>query len=177
MKFTPTAVPGPVLVELEQRSDDRGFFARTFCREEFLAAGLDPAVDQANLAFTRRAGTVRGMHYQVDPSPEAKLVRCVRGAIMDIAVDLREGSPTRLQHVAVELTADNRLALYIPPYFAHGYQTLADDTEVLYQVSGSYDGRAERGLRHDDPALGLTWPVPVSVISDKDRSWALLGEG
>lgn len=175
MRFRPTALEGPVLIDLELREDDRGFFARTFCREEFAAAGLDPHVEQANLAFTRHAGTVRGMHYQVDPAPEAKLVRCVRGRLLDVAVDLREGSPTRLRHVAVELSADNRLALYVPPYFAHGYQTLDDDTEILYQVSGAYHAPSERGLRYDDPALGITWPLPVSSISDKDRSWPLIG--
>ena len=176
MRFTTTAIPGVAIVDLELREDDRGFFARTFCREEFVAAGLDPLVEQCNVSFNHQAGTLRGMHVQVDPAPEAKLIRCTRGAIMDIIVDLREGSPTRLQHVAVELTADNRRALYVPPYFAHGYQTLVDDTEVGYQVSGAYVPGTERGLRHDDPALGLTWPVPVTVISDKDRAWPPLSE-
>jgi len=174
VRFTTTDIPGVAIVDLELRSDDRGFFARTFCREEFIAAGLEPAVEQCNVSFNHLAGTLRGMHYQVEPAPEAKLVRCTRGAIVDIIVDLREGSPTRLQHVAVELTADNRRALYVPPFFAHGYQTLTDDTEVTYQVSGAYTPGTERGLRYDDPALGLTWPVPVAVISDKDRTWPLM---
>jgi dTDP-4-dehydrorhamnose 3,5-epimerase len=116
------------------------------------------------------------MHLQVAPAPEAKLVRCTRGAIVDIIVDLRDDSPTRLQHVSVELTADNHRALYVPPYFAHGYQTLTDDTEVSYQVNQAYTPGTERGLRYDDPALGLSWPVPVTVISEKDRGWPLLSE-
>jgi dTDP-4-dehydrorhamnose 3,5-epimerase len=114
------------------------------------------------------------MHYQVEPAPEAKLVRCTRGAIVDQIVDMRAGSPTYLQHVSVELTADNRRALYVPPFFAHGYQTLVDGTEVVYQVSGAYVPGTERGLRYDDPALGLTWPVPVTSVSAKDRQWPLL---
>ncbi|MFN8081049.1 MAG: dTDP-4-dehydrorhamnose 3,5-epimerase [Kineosporiaceae bacterium] len=177
MKFTPTALDGPVLVELDVRSDDRGFFARAFCRQEFTDAGLVPPVEQANLSLNHRAGTVRGMHHQLDPAPEAKLVRCIRGAIVDVALDVREGSPTRWQHVMVELSAANRLAFYVPPYFAHGYQTLVDDTEVLYQVSAPYAPDAERGLRPDDPALGIAWPLPFSLISDKDRSWPLLESG
>lgn len=176
MKITPTQLPGPVLVEIEVRSDERGFFARTFCKEEFEAAGLEPVVDQCNLSFNHRRGTLRGMHLQIAPHPEAKLVRCTRGAIIDTVVDLREGSPTRLQHVQVTLTADDRRALYVPPYFAHGYQTLVDDTEVVYQVSGTYTPEAERGLRHDDPALGIVWPFKVSCISAKDAGWPLLGE-
>lgn len=171
MRFTPTAVPGPTLVDLELREDERGFFARTFCREEFVAAGLDPMVEQCNLSYTRTRGTLRGMHYQLEPAPEAKFLRVVRGAILDVVVDLRPGSPTRLQHVAVELTAENRRGFYIPPYFAHGFQTLADDTEVVYQMSRPYTPGVERGIRYDDPALGLDWPLPVTVISEKDLLW------
>ena len=171
MIFTTTHVPGVAIVDLKLLADDRGFFARTFCREEFIEAGLEPLVEQCNLSFNHAAGTLRGMHLQVAPAPEAKLVRCTRGAIVDQIVDLRPDSPTRLQHVSVELTADNRRALYVPPFFAHGYQTLVDDTEVSYQVSGAYTPGTERGLRYDDPALGLTWPVPVAVISAKDSSW------
>lgn len=174
MHITPLDVAGAALVELQVREDDRGFFARSFCREEFLAAGLEPAVEQCNVSLNHRAGTLRGMHYQVEPSQEAKLVRCTRGAIVDVAVDVRPQSPTYLQHVMVELTADNHRALYVPPSCAHGYQTLEDDTEVVYQVSTAYAPGAERGLRHDDPALGLSWPVPVTLVSDKDRSWPLL---
>ncbi len=176
MIISHTAIPGPAVLDVEMRSDERGFFARTFCRDEFLAAGLEPLVEQCNLSFNHRRGTLRGMHFQVAPHPEAKLVRCTRGAIVDIIVDMRPASPTRLQHVAVELSAENRRALYVPPYFAHGYQTLVDDTEVAYQVGGSYEPMAERGLRHDDPDLGIDWPLEVSVISDKDASWQLLSQ-
>lgn len=176
MKFSTFDVPGPALIELEERGDDRGFFARMFCREEFVAAGLEPAVEQGNLSFNHKAGTLRGMHYQDETAPEAKTIRCTRGAIVDIIVDMRPGSPTRLQHVAVELSADNRKALYVPPLFAHGYLTLTDDTEVHYLVSGAYSPGAERGLRYDDPALALPWPVPVTVISPKDAAWPLLDE-
>jgi dTDP-4-dehydrorhamnose 3,5-epimerase len=171
-----TPIEGVAVIDLELRSDDRGFFARTFCVEEFGAAGLQTAVEQCNVSGNHQAGTLRGMHFQIAPHPEAKLVRCIRGAVVDIIVDMRPDSPTRLQHVAVELTADNRRALYVPPYFAHGYQTLVVDTEVMYQVSGSYEPTAERGLRHDDPALGLEWPLPVSVISAKDSSWPLMAD-
>ena len=171
-----TAIDGPAIIELEQRSDDRGFFARTFCVEEFGAAGLQTAVEQCNLSGNYKAGTLRGMHFQIAPHPEAKLIRCIRGAIVDVIVDMRPDSPTRLQHVAVELTADNRRAFYVPPYFAHAYQPLSDHTEVLYQVSGSYEPTAERGLRYDDPALGISWPLPVSTISAKDASWPLIAD-
>jgi dTDP-4-dehydrorhamnose 3,5-epimerase len=174
--ITTTDIPGVAVIELKLMADDRGFFARTFCRQEFLDAGLEPAVEQCNLSFNHKAGTLRGMHLQVAPAPEAKLVRCTRGAIYDQIVDLRPGSPTRGQHVSIELTADNRRALYVPPYFAHGYQTLTDDAEVAYQVSCPYTPGTERGLRHDDPALGLSWPAEITVISDKDRSWASLAE-
>lgn len=174
MIITTTAIEGVAVIDLEMREDDRGFFARTFDRQEFLDAGLEPLVEQCNLSFNHAAGTLRGMHFQVSPHPETKLVRCTRGAIVDVIVDMRPGSPTRLQHVSVELTAENRRALFVPPYFAHGYQTLVDGAEVTYQVSGAYTPTAERGLRHDDPDLGLSWPLPVSVISGKDSSWPLL---
>ena len=176
MIISTTNIEGPAVIDLDLRSDDRGFFARTFCIEEFGAAGLQTVVEQCNLSGNYKAGTLRGMHFQIAPHPEAKLVRCIRGAIVDIIVDMRPDSPTRLQHVAVELTADNRRAFYVPPYFAHAYQTLTDDTEVMYQVSGSYEPAAERGLRHDDPALGIEWPMPVSVISAKDASWPLIAD-
>lgn len=176
MIITKTPIEGVAIIDLELRSDDRGFFARSFCRDEFLAAGLEPLVEQGNQSLNHEAGTLRGMHTQVAPHPETKLVRCIRGAIVDIIVDMRPDSLTRFQHVKVELTADNRRALYVPPYFAHGYQTLVDDTEVTYLVSGSYAPQAERGLRWNDPGLGLEWPVPVSRISAKDASWPLLAE-
>ncbi|MCW2615760.1 MAG: dTDP-4-dehydrorhamnose 3,5-epimerase [Frankiales bacterium] len=162
------------MVELQLKHDERGFFARTFCREEFTAAGLEPLVEQCNVSFNHRAGTLRGMHYQVAPATEAKLVRCTAGAIVDQIVDMRPESDTYLRSFAVELTAANRVALYVPPMFAHGYQALTDGAEVSYQVSEAYTPGTERGLRHDDPALGLTWPLPVSVLSDKDGSWPLM---
>jgi dTDP-4-dehydrorhamnose 3,5-epimerase len=171
MRFSPTDVDGCMIVDLEEHSDDRGFFARAFCTEEFAAQGLDTEVVQANLSFNHRAGTLRGMHRQIAPHREGKLVRCIRGAIVDVALDLREDSPTFGRHAMVELTADNRRALWIPPYVAHGYQTLLDNTEVLYQVSGPYAPEGERGQRYDDPAFGLRWPMDVAVISEKDRTW------
>jgi dTDP-4-dehydrorhamnose 3,5-epimerase len=176
VRITTTGLVGPAVIDLELKSDDRGFFARTFCREEFAEAGLEPMVEQCNLSYNHRAGTLRGMHYQVAPATEAKLVRCTAGAILDAIVDVRPGSPTYLHSFAIELSAGNRRALYVPPMFAHGYQALTDGAEVTYQVSEAYTPGTERGLRHDDPALGLHWPLPVSVISDKDADWPLLGE-
>lgn len=174
MIITKTNIPDVHVLEIEERSDQRGFFARTFCRDEFLEAGLEPAVEQCNLSYNHVAGTLRGMHFQVSPHPEVKLVRCTRGAIVDVVVDMRPESPTYRRHVAVELTAENRRALYVPAYFAHGYQTLVDGTEVVYQVGGAYVPEAERGLRYDDPDLGIDWPVPVAMVSEKDSSWPLL---
>jgi dTDP-4-dehydrorhamnose 3,5-epimerase len=171
MKFTPTAVDGAMIVELEERGDDRGFFARTFCVDEFAAAGLDTSVVQCNMSYNYKAGTMRGMHRQIAPYAEGKLVRCIRGAIVDCALDLREDSPTFGKHVMVELSADNRLALFIPPYVAHGYLTLTDDSEVTYQVTGPYAPEGERGQRYDDPAFKMTWPRSVEVISPKDAAW------
>ena len=176
MKITNTAIEGPAIIDLELRQDDRGYFARSFCRTEFIEAGLDPTVEQCNVSFNHKAGTLRGMHFQLDPAPEAKLVRCTRGAILDVIVDVRPDSPTRFAHVAVELTEENRRSFYVPPYFAHGYLTLTDGAEVTYQVSAAYTPGVERGLRWDDPALGLPWPIEVAVISDKDASWPLLTE-
>jgi dTDP-4-dehydrorhamnose 3,5-epimerase len=174
--FTGTNLPGVVVVDLELHQDDRGFFARTFCREEFETAGLAPLVEQCNLSYNHRAGTLRGMHYQVEPALEAKLVRCTAGGVVDQVVDVRPSSPTYLQSFSVELTAQNRRALYVPPMLAHGYQTLVDGAEVAYQVSERYRPGTERGLRHDDPALGLHWPLPVTVLSAKDAAWPLLAE-
>ena len=175
MRFTPTQVDGVMIVDLEPHPDDRGLFARTFDVEEFAAHGLDVDVAQCNLSFNHRAGTLRGLHRQVPPHAEGKLVRCTAGAIIDVAADVRPESPTYGRHVAVELTAANRRALYVPPYVAHGYQTLVDDTEVTYQVSGPYAPGGEQGFRYDDPALGIDWPRPVEVISAKDAGWPLLG--
>ena len=174
MNITTTPLSGVAVIDLERKEDDRGFFARTFDRQEFVEAGLEPLVEQCNLSFNHRAGTLRGMHYQVAPATEAKLVRCTAGAIVDVIVDMRPDSPTYLLHYAVELSAGNRRALYVPPMFAHGYQALTDGAEVSYQVSEAYTPGTERGLRHDDPALGLSWPLPVSVISPKDAGWPLM---
>ncbi|CCG01372.1 dTDP-4-dehydrorhamnose 3,5-epimerase family protein [Blastococcus saxobsidens] len=171
MKFTPQAVDGVHLVEMEPHSDERGFFARSFAAEEFEAHGLQSAVAHANVSFNHRAGTMRGLHLSLPGHPESKFVRCTRGAIVDVAVDIRPGSPTYLQHVAVELSADNRAGLYLPAHVAHAYLTLTDDTEVLYMVSVPYAAGAEIGYRYDDPAFGIPWPREVSVISDKDAAW------
>jgi dTDP-4-dehydrorhamnose 3,5-epimerase len=176
MIFTETELHGAYVIDLERREDNRGFFARTFCQDEFEAHGLKPVIAQANVGYNRYRGTVRGMHFQYPPKPETKLVRATRGAILDIIVDLRPESPTYLQHVAVELDEDNRRALYVPERFAHGYQVLADGTETTYQVGEFYAPECEGGLRHDDPRLGLSWPLPVTEISDKDRGWKLLDE-
>ena len=177
MIFTETALRGAFTVDLEEKPDDRGFFARTFSRDEAEAHGLNPDVIQCNVSLNHRAGTVRGMHYQVEPAAETKLVRCTHGAILDVILDLRPGSPTYLEHVAVELTRENRRALYVPALFAHGYQTLTDDAEVSYQVGEYYTPGFERGLRHDDPALAIEWPLPVTVISEKDATWPLFDAG
>ena len=172
MRYTPLGVDGVHLVEMEPISDDRGFFARSFDTAEFEAHGMRAEVAQCNVSFNHAAGTLRGLHLSLPGHPEAKFVRCTRGAILDVAVDVRPDSPTYLQHVAVELSADNRNALYLPPHLAHAYQTLTDDTEVLYMVSVPYAPGAEVGYRYDDPAFGLTWPREVAVISDKDAGWA-----
>ena len=174
MIFTETKLKGAFIIDLEERKDDRGAFARTFCVREFEAHGLTLAIAQANWAHNHKAGTLRGMHYQAPPAAETKLVRCTRGAVYDVIVDLRPDSPTYLQHVAVELSGDNHRAIYIPQQFAHGYQTLTDDAELSYQVSEFYAPGHERGLRYDDPALGIRWPLPVSVISDKDANLPLM---
>ena len=176
MKITKTNIADVAIIDLELREDDRGFFARTFDVAEFEAAGLNPAVEQCNASYNHKAGTLRGMHYQLAYAPEVKLVRCIRGAIVDKIVDMRPESETFLQHISVELTAENRRALYVPAMFAHGYQTLVDGTEVIYQVTGKYTPEAERGQRYSDPALKLEWPLEVTTISAKDAGWALLAD-
>jgi dTDP-4-dehydrorhamnose 3,5-epimerase len=174
MIFTETKLKGAYVIDLERREDARGFFARAFCQHEFEAHGLKAVIAQANVAHNRQKGTVRGMHFQIPPAAETKLVRCTRGAILDIIVDLRPESPTYLQHVAVELNEDNQRALYVPERFAHGYQVLGDKTDTSYQVGEFYSPPHERALRYDDPRLGLSWPLPITVISDKDRNAPLL---
>jgi dTDP-4-dehydrorhamnose 3,5-epimerase len=176
MVFTETKLKGAFLIDLERREDSRGFFARAFCQKEFAAHGLKPTIAQANVAFNIKHGTLRGMHFQFPPAAETKLVRCTRGAILDIIVDLRPESPTYLQHISVELNEDNQRSLYVPERFAHGYQALRDNTDTSYQVGEFYAPTAESGLLHNDPRLNLQWPLPVTVISDKDRKFALLDE-
>lgn len=171
MIFKETPLKGAFVIELEERSDDRGFFARSFCMDEFEAHGLKSRVAQCNLSYNHKAGTMRGLHYQLPPAAETKLVRCTRGAIYDAIIDLRPDSPTYLQSFGIELSEDNRKALYVPEMFAHGYQALTDGAEVTYQVSEFYTPGQERGLRYDDPAFNIQWPLEVTVISDKDAAW------
>jgi dTDP-4-dehydrorhamnose 3,5-epimerase len=176
MHFIPTKLEGAWMIETQPHVDDRGFFARTFCEEEFRSRGLVERFVQCNISWNQRSGTVRGLHYQLAPSSEVKLVRCTAGALLDVIVDLRRNSPTYLQSHSVELTAGNRLALYVPEMFAHGFQTLEDNTEVYYQMSEFYAPKLGRGLRYDDPKLGIHWPLSVSSISAQDLSWPLLPE-
>lgn len=173
MIFIETALKGAFIIELERHTDERGFFARSFCAHEFEAHGLNPTVAQCNLSYNHTKGTLRGMHFQVPPASETKLVRCTRGAIYDVIIDLRPDSPTYLEHLAVELSAQTGRALYIPEMFAHGFQTLEDDTEVAYQMGEFYTPGYARGLRYDDPAFNIQWPLPVSIISEKDLAWPL----
>ena len=174
MRIIPLELDGSAMIELDRHEDDRGFFARAFSAEEFATSGLNPLVAQANISYNAHRGTRRGFHYQRQPHAEAKLLRCVRGAVFSVIVDVRPASPTYLRHLSVELTADNHRALYAPEGFAAGMQTLLDDTELYYQVSSPYAPDFEAGLRHDDPRVGVAWPLPLSVISEKDASWPLL---
>ncbi len=176
MIFEATKLAGAFIIDIEAHQDSRGFFARSFCQHEFTEHGLKPLIAQANIAFNNRKGTLRGMHFQFPPAAETKLVRATRGAILDIIVDLRPESPTYLEHTAVELTADNHRALYVPERFAHGYQVLEDRTETSYQVGEFYAPGAEGGLLYSDPELGLEWPLPVTEISPKDAAWRPLRE-
>ncbi len=171
MIFSPTELKGAYLVGLQRIEDARGFFARGWCRKEFTEQGLNPDLAQLNLAFSHRRGTLRGLHFQVAPHAEAKLVRCTRGALYDVIIDLRPGSPTFRRWLGVELTADNRQMLYVPEGFAHGYQTLADETEMYYQTTEFYVPQAARGVRYNDPAFAVKWPLPVAVISEADQKW------
>jgi dTDP-4-dehydrorhamnose 3,5-epimerase len=168
--FRETPLAGAFLVESEPREDERGFFARVFCQREFAKQGLATQFVQVNDSLARAAGTLRGMHYQLPPHAETKLVRCLRGALFDVIVDLRPGSPTLRRHFGVRLDAESRTMLYVPRGFAHGFITLEPDTEALYFVDAFYAPEAERGLRWDDPALGIVWPLVPRVISEKDRT-------
>jgi dTDP-4-dehydrorhamnose 3,5-epimerase len=176
MIFRETSLPGAFVIDVEKQDDVRGFFARTWCRREFEAHGLDTRIVQCSVSFNARRGTLRGLHYQVPPYEEVKLVRCTKGVIYDVIVDVRPGSRTFLETLGVELTADNGRMLYVPKGFAHGFQTLVDETEIFYQISEYYTPEAQRGLRWDDPALGIEWPeTPERVISDRDAAWPYLG--
>jgi dTDP-4-dehydrorhamnose 3,5-epimerase len=172
MRFTETALPGAFVIDLQPHSDERGFFARAFCVDEFAAHGLRPTHAQCNLSYNIRRGTLRGMHWRAAPLPEAKLVRVVRGAIYDVIVDLRPASPTYLRHIGVELSAENRRALYVPELFAHGFQTLTDDTEVFYQMSEVYQPGLDRGARWNDPAFKIDWPIGDPIMNDRDRTYS-----
>ena len=172
MIFWETRLKGAFVIEVQRLEDDRGFFGRIFCRREFLAHGLNPDVVQCSISFNRKAGTLRGMHYQDAPHAEDKLICCSRGALYDVIIDLRGDSPTRRQWFAVELTGENRRMLYIPKGFAHGFQTLTDNTEVVYQMSEFYHPESARGVRWNDPAFGIRWPAPDrAILSDRDSDW------
>jgi dTDP-4-dehydrorhamnose 3,5-epimerase len=171
MIFAETKFAGAYTVDIDRREDNRGHFARVFCAEEFSAHGLKPTVAQASVSFNAKQGTLRGLHFQYPPAAETKYVRCTRGAILDLIVDLRPESPTYLEHLAIVLSAENGRGLYIPKRFAHGFITLEDDTELTYLISESHVANAEGGLRYDDPMLGLDWPLPVRVISPRDTAW------
>jgi dTDP-4-dehydrorhamnose 3,5-epimerase len=171
MRFYPTMLPGAWHVHLEPARDRRGYFARTFCVEEFAANNLETSYSQHSISFSTHKGTLRGMHYQRDPYSEVKLVRCSKGVIWDVIIDIRPNSRTYRRWQALELSSTNGHQLYIPMGFAHGFQTLCDDVEVNYLISVPYAPQAARGIRYDDPAFGITWPLPVTEISEKDLHW------
>jgi dTDP-4-dehydrorhamnose 3,5-epimerase len=172
MIFTSTQLKGALVVDIEPREDERGFFARTWCRQELAAQGLDTEIAQENLSYNRVRGTVRGLHFQHPPHEENKIVRCTRGAIFDVIIDLRADSSSYLQWQGFELTAENRRALYIPKGFAHGFQTLVDHCEIVYQISAFHAPAAAAGYRYDDSAFRIAWPLPVTMISERDLCWA-----
>jgi dTDP-4-dehydrorhamnose 3,5-epimerase len=171
MIFSETKLAGTYIVDIDRREDNRGHFARVFCAEEFSAHGLKPTVAQASVSFNAKQGTLRGLHFQYPPAAETKYVRCTKGAVLDVIVDLRPESPTYLEHLAIVLSVENGRGLYIPKRFAHGFITLEDDTELNYLIGESHVPNAEGGLRYDDPMLGLDWPLPVRVISQRDTAW------
>lgn len=173
MIFTESPLAGAYIIDVDKKADDRGFFSRAFCAQEFRDLGIKPEVAQINICYNNTQGTLRGMHYQLPPASETKLVRCTRGAIYDVIVDLRPDSPTYLKHFGVELSADNHRSLYVPEMFGHGYQTLTAEAEIVYVVSEFYTPGCERGLRYNDPAFNIQWPLPVSLISQKDSNWDL----
>ena len=169
MIFRETTLPGAYQIELERNEDERGFFARSWCQREFGELNLEPCVVQCNISFNKYKGTLRGMHYQTAPHTEAKLVRCTRGALYDVIIDLRRNSPTYLKWYSAELTAENRIAFYVPKGFAHGFQTLVDDTEVFYQMSEFYAPEASGGIRWNDPLIKIQWPEAPTTVSSKDQ--------
>ncbi len=171
MIFRETSLPGAIIIEPERSEDERGFFARTWCRHEFAAHGLNPGLAQCSFSFTHKRGTLRGMHYQIVPYEETKLVRCTAGAIYDVVIDLRPTSPTFKQHLSIILTSDNKRAIYIPEGLAHGFQTLEDNTEVLYQTSEFHAPDYARGIRWNDPAFGIAWPIANPILCDRDRQY------
>ena len=176
MIFSETILKGAYIIEPDWHEDPRGSFARVFCQQEFIAHGLKPIVAQANNASNLKRGTLRGIHYQFPPEAETKYVRCTRGGIFDVIVDLRPESPSYLQHIGAELSADNQRGLYVPERFGHGYITLVDDTETSYMMGTYYVPSLQGGLLYDDPRLALRWPIPIETISDKDTQWKLLDE-
>ena len=171
MKFIPTPLKGAYLIELEKRGDDRGFFARLFCENEFQQQGLVTRFVQINNSLSARKGTLRGMHYQLPPAAEVKVVRCIRGSLHDVILDLRPKSPTFGMSFAAELSAENRVMMYVPPGFAHGFVTMQDDTEAFYLVNAFYASDRERGVRFNDPRFNIQWPLDPAELSDKDRTW------
>ena len=171
MKFTETKLKGAFVVEIEKLSDERGFFARSWCQKEFEAHGLNARLVQANVSYNHKKGTLRGIHYQIAPYQECKLISCTRGAIYDVIIDLRPDSPTYKQWTGVELTADSYHMFFVPEDFGHGFQTLTDETEITYQVSQFYTPGSEKGIRFDDPVFNIQWPLDAAVISEKDKNW------
>jgi dTDP-4-dehydrorhamnose 3,5-epimerase len=174
MRFIPAPLEGAFVVDIEPRGDDRGFFGRAFCAREFERHGLNAKIAQINISTNSRSGTIRGLHYQIAPALEAKFMRCIRGAIFDVMVDMRPESPTYFHWFGAELTADNNRAVFTPEMFAHGYQALSDDCVVIYSASEFYAPECERGIRYDDPAIGIRWPLPATDLSLKDQSWPLV---
>lgn len=171
MNFIQTKLAGAYIVEIEKQKDERGFFARSWCRNEFETHGLNPNLAQCNISFNGKKGTLRGMHFQMEPFEEAKLVRCTMGSLYDVIVDLRQNSPSFGKHLGIILTPDNRRMLYVPEGFAHGFLTLDDNTEIFYQISEFYAPKYARGFRWNDPAFGIEWPSGVKIMSDRDRNY------
>lgn len=171
MIFTESKLIGSYIIDIERHEDSRGFFARTFCQNEFTVPGLNTGIVQCNISFNSKKGTLRGMHYQTAPYAEARLVRCTQGAIFDVIVDLRSASPTRFDWIGVELSAGNHKMVYVPEGFAHGFQTLEDNSEVFYQMSAPYRPESAAGVRWNDPKFAIDWPLPVSVISERDSAY------